>query len=98
MNPDRVVTARELAGLKLVEADWLIKNLITRASVNLLSAGPGFGKTYLSLQMGFCVAEGQPFLEAFPPVKKGRVLIYELEQALEEYSTRVLQYDWKDGP
>jgi RecA-family ATPase len=92
------MTARELAAMKLTEADWLVRDLLTRKSVNLLSAGPGFGKTYFVLQLAFCIAEGTPFLEEFSPIKPSKVLVLLLEQSLPEYNPRILAYEWKGGP
>jgi len=40
---------------------------------------PGVGKSFLSINLGFCVAHGLPFLDR--PVKQGRVLYFDEENS-----------------
>jgi hypothetical protein len=76
MSPEELRQVRES-----LPADVdIVDGLIPHCSVNVLVGDSGAGKTALAYQLGLAVAAGVPFLDF--PVKKGRVLIVDYENAL----------------
>lgn len=66
----------ELAEMDLPPIEWLVQDFLP-PGLSLLASPPKFGKSYLTLQLALCVADGQPFLSL--PTRKCDVLYYDLE-------------------
>lgn len=59
------------------EPKWIIDNLIPHGGVNLISADPGSGKTWLALVIALSVAQGIPLFEQINTSQTGVLLIEE---------------------
>lgn len=62
------------------QVEWIMENLITDGSVNLLAGDSGIGKTPLIVMMALCIAGGIPFLGLKVP-KPRRVLYCDAESS-----------------
>ena len=62
--PPRIATVQALPDVWALEAnvEWLVDDMLPRASVNLISAESGTGKTWLAYAIAGAVAHGMPFL------------------------------------
>jgi len=64
-----------------VEVDWLIDQLFSAGSSGFLAAEPKVGKSWIALDMAYCLSTGCTFLERFEVPQKRRVLFIEEEDA-----------------
>lgn len=71
------VQAKQFA--TIAPTHWLIKNLLPQAGLGVLYAPPSAGKSFMALEMGFCIARGEPFNTL--PTNKGAVLYVAAEGA-----------------
>jgi hypothetical protein len=67
--------------------DYLVDNLITNSSVNVLYGEPGSKKTYSALSLAVCVANGKPWLEM--QTKQAPVLIIDEESGERRFTRRL---------
>lgn len=67
--------------------DWLIQNLITAGSVNIVVGEPGSKKTWAMLDMGICIALGKAWLDY--PTSQGAVLIVDEESGNQRLKRRI---------
>lgn len=63
----------------LPPGDWLIKGVLPDAELVVLFGASGSGKTFVALDMAFCVAQGRPWRGS--KTKKGKVVIIAAEGA-----------------
>lgn len=61
------------------KTEWVIDQMLQRASINMMQGPPKSGKSTLSRYLAFCVAYGIPFLGQFA-VAKTPVLYYTLQE------------------
>lgn len=60
---------------------WLVDQLFPVGSLNVIGGDSGIGKSWITLYLALCVASGKPFLGQLP-VKKGKVLLIDEEDAM----------------
>ena len=51
--------------------NWLVKNLIERGTMGMLFGSPASGKSFIAVDLAFCIATGMDFADN--PVNKGKV-------------------------
>lgn len=76
IRPLETYRASQLYDMKLERPPQIVAGMIP-AGLSLLGGAPKRGKSWLSLNMGVCVAEGRDFLGR--PVRRGDVLYLDLE-------------------
>src|SRR3989338_8464505 len=76
----KVWSLDELLAYKFPEQKWIIAGLIPVGTVNMMSAEPYTGKTWLTLEISRCVATGESFLGELQTIQ-GAVMIVNLEDA-----------------
>lgn len=81
-------TAQELLEEPIVEADWVIEDLLP-VGAHILAGAPKIGKSWMVLAMGLAVSMGQPFWDY--AVCQGAVLYLCLEDAYARVKKRL----WK---
>lgn len=69
------------------DVDWIVENLISPGSVNILVGEPGSKKTYALLDMGVKIGGGKSWLGM--PTRKGTVLIIDEESGYRRLSRRL---------
>ena len=67
---------------------YQLQDLLIKQGSLLIFGAPGVMKSWLSLQLGFCLATGQPFVSI--PVEQARTLIINFEIASHGYHWRVI--------
>lgn len=90
MNASKIkgVGAQTLMEQTLAKPVWLIEGLLSTSCASVLASPPKFGKSFFALQLGQCVAMGEPFLGH--KTTKSPVLYL----ALEDVPTRVQSRLW----
>lgn len=77
------------------EEDWLIEGVWTAGSVGLMIGSPKMGKSFLAIDMALSVASGAPFLDTFPVINPGPVVIVskeDTEAALQSRLRRIAEH------
>lgn len=86
---DALLSADELLALRLPEREALFSGMgLTMASVNMLHARRGVGKTWASLGLAGALASGLPFL-GWKPLRRRRVLVVDGELPLQVIQGRL---------
>jgi archaellum biogenesis ATPase FlaH len=67
--------------------DWILQNLISAGSLNVIVGEPGCGKTYLMISLGVCIALGKAWLGL--STKQGRVLFVDEESGERRLARRL---------
>jgi len=80
-NDIKIIWDDELKDFKIEEKDWVIDKLIPSNSVCILTGKRGTLKTFIALNMGYCIASGDSFLKHFD-VEKGKVIYLDKENGL----------------
>jgi hypothetical protein len=92
--PNPEPTATEIAAFPFLNLDqlekvcreqptsYVVEGLLPANDIHVAVGDSGLGKTAWAYQLGLCVASGKPFLGM--PVKKGRVLYFDMENGKEE--------------
>lgn len=88
MLPISARTAQELLEEPIVEADWVIEDLLP-VGAHLLAGAPKIGKSWMVLAMGLAVSMGRPFWDYV--VCQGEVLYL----CLEDTYSRIKKRLWK---
>ena len=91
VNADRmlpVVRVGEIPNDELAER-WLVEQLWCTNSVGVIGGAPKCAKTWLGLDMAFCVATGTPCLGKYAVPEPGPVLVYLAEDALRVVRERI---------
>lgn len=70
---------------------WLLKNLLPAGGSGILYAPPKVGKTYLALQMANAIGGGADNWMEFDVVKKGKVLILQLDTPRATFTTKYFE-------
>ncbi len=73
----------------------IIENLLVEKSVTLVAGTDGVGKTWLVMQMAFCLASGKEFLGF--KVEKRPVLLIQFELSPEQISERLIPFQKNFG-
>lgn len=63
------------------EPDWLIEPLFSAGSSGFIAAEPKVGKSFISLELAYCLTTGEPFVGRFAVKHPRRVLFIEEEDA-----------------
>lgn len=71
------------------KTDWLVQDLMTKGSLNLIASPPAQGKTFLALNIALSVAYGNPVFGKFKVPKTTGVLIVNEEDTDTELSGRL---------
>jgi hypothetical protein len=82
-----VLEWNQLAEKQYENAQFLIDPYIPREGIILIWSKSSVGKTPLTIEMGRCIAEGEPFLGL--PTQQGRVLYVEVDSPEQVTATRV---------
>lgn len=69
--------------------EWLIENLMTTSSINIIAGAAGSKKTYAMLDLAVCVALGKNWLDY--KTSKGAVLIVDEENGAKRLTRRLAQ-------
>lgn len=78
-------TFSQIADLN-IKIEWVVDKLIPETAITLLHGKGGIGKTWLCLELGRCVANGEPFYGL--PTKKMPVYYMDFENSLPSLSDR----------
>lgn len=63
------------------DPDWLVDNLFSVGSSGFIAAEPKVGKSFISLELAYCMSTGDPFLDRFLIKQPRRVLFIEEEDS-----------------
>lgn len=77
----------EFIAQPIPEMEWIVDGLFVKGSVNMIFAGEGMGKSWLLLDLAFCLTTGQRFIRY--PVSKQRVLLIDGEMLDSEIMSRL---------
>jgi len=88
-NNIEIIWDKDLQNYKEEEKEWIIDKLIPNRSVCVLTGKRGTLKTFITLQMGYCIASGKDFLGKFP-TKIGGVLYLDKENGVFIMKKRVM--------
>jgi hypothetical protein len=94
----RSYSGEELWAKKIVRPEELIQELIITPGLTLLVGGGKAGKTIFSVQLGFAVASGVPFLDNFTLLKQTPFLIVEWDDPQAEASLKSYLNKSRLGP
>lgn len=88
-EPLRLETWSEIERYESPDDPWLVSNLVPREGFSILASVSGEGKSFLTMHLAKCIAEGLPLFgnESFS-VKKSRVLYINLEMSKSEIKRR----------
>lgn len=88
-KPLRLETWSEIESYESPEDPWLVSNLIPKEGISIIASISGEGKSFLTMHLAKCIAEGLPWFgnESFS-VKKARVLYINLEMSKSEIKRR----------
>ena len=89
MEKLKILSLSSLLRKQFPESKWLVEKLVPESGLVLMTAAPSSFKTWLALEIGLCVADGQTLFEVFR-TNKGNVLICD-----EERGDRMLQDRFK---
>lgn len=73
----RLIPMKELMAIDFPPHQWKIDQLIPLEGITIISAAPASYKTWLILQMAIDIAQGKPFLDQFPCLSGGVLIIDE---------------------
>jgi len=76
--------------------DWLVEQLVTKESLNMIASPPAQGKTFMALNIALAVAYGEPLFGKFNIPDTGNVLIVNEEDSENELSGRLQSMVPKD--
>lgn len=83
----QIVSLANFAGQQTPERPWLVRDLIPRRQVTMLSGDGGVGKSLLAKQLGIAVVTGTEWVGTMP--ETGPVLYLGAEDDLDEINRRV---------
>jgi len=90
---DRLESANYLRSLDL-KVEWDIEHFVPSESITVFYASGGSGKTWLTLKMGICLANGTPFFNY--ETKKKLVVLADFENSKPILSERLKKFDPTD--
>lgn len=70
---------------------WLIEDLLSKSSIQVLAASPKVGKTWVTLSMAIAVASGTPALGRFHVSEPGPVMLFPAEDDVRAIRERIEQ-------
>lgn len=70
---------------------WLIEDLLSKSSIQVLAASPKVGKTWVALSMAVAVASGTPALGRFHVSEPGPVMLFPAEDDVRAIRERIEQ-------
>lgn len=92
------ITAAEAARIGMIERPYVVRDLIRGTSVTIIFGAPGEFKSALTMDMGFCIANGIPWLQPLPvegnvqkafETSKGRILWLNYDQGHDDVVERL---------
>jgi AAA domain-containing protein len=96
LRRQRAEEVQPFAALKIADVQdrdenrrWLVENIWPTEGVGIVASSPKVGKTWITLEIGFAVASGQPFLGHYRVPDSGPVLIYNAEDRLADLKMRL---------
>lgn len=87
--------ALEIAYTEYADTDWIVPNMIPAQGLIQLGAKKKMGKTFFCYELAAAVATGGRFLNY--PVKKGKVLFFDLESSEKLSNERLWNYFTRDN-
>lgn len=81
-------TAKEILKMDIEEPQWIVDGIIPEEAIVILAGASGKFKSFGSINMGFCVAKGLPWLEKFV-TKTKNVLFVDGENGLKVIKQRL---------
>src|SRR5690554_5251611 len=88
----RVKSGPELEQMEPPELDWLIEGVLPHASIGMIYASDGTGKTWASMSLALAVATGGVWLREGLVARKPRAVVYvDGEMKEEDLRERFLQ-------
>lgn len=69
------------------ETKWIVEKVIPQNSISVISGSAGMFKSWLCLDMAYCISEGIPFLDKFETIKN-KVLYVDRENGFNEILLR----------
>jgi hypothetical protein len=76
-GPPRVWSVGEIMAHDFGEQEWVVRSLIPKSGVTVLSGNPGDFKTWLTIHTAICVARGTQVFKMFEATKGGVLVIDE---------------------
>ena len=74
----KIIMGFETFLLTSYKIDWVIENLISTDSINLIYSEPGVGKTQFMMNLGMHLALAKPFL-GLQPLQRQKTILFSLE-------------------
>jgi DNA primase len=84
----KAISAEELIEMKIDQPETLLHPFITKASLGMIYAQRGIGKTFFTLSLGMAVASGGQFLKYYAP-KPCKVLYLDGEMSIFSMQDRI---------
>lgn len=84
----KAISAEELIEMKIDQPETLLHPFITKASLGMIYAQRGIGKTFFTLSLGMAVASGSQFLKYSAP-KPCKVLYLDAEMSIFSMQDRI---------
>jgi KaiC/GvpD/RAD55 family RecA-like ATPase len=94
-NKELIITAEELLRLDFGPELWTINELIPQHSITAITGAPESFKTWLTLEIAKCVANGSDFLGKFA-TQKGNILIVDKENHIRHIQERLKLLNFKN--
>ena len=94
-NKELIITAEELIKLNFGPELWTINELIPQHSITAITGSPESFKTWLTLEIAKCVANGTDFLGKFA-TQKGNILIVDKENHIRHIQERLKLLNFKN--
>ncbi len=91
-----VLTSSALSRLDIPPREFIVEPFLPKASLSMIYAERGIGKTWLTLSLAVAVSHGDDFL-GFPVSKARHVLYIDGEMALYDLKSRILALDDGDN-
>ncbi len=91
-----VLTSSALSRLNIPPREFIVEPFLPKASLSMIYAERGIGKTWLTLSLAVAVSHGDDFL-AFPVSKARHVLYIDGEMALYDLKSRIIALDDGDN-
>lgn len=76
-GPPRVWSVGEIMAQDFGEQEWVVRSLIPRGGITVLSGSPGDFKTWITIHTAICVARGSRVFDVFETMKGGVLVIDE---------------------
>lgn len=102
MEKLKILSLSSLLEKQFPESRWLVEKLVPESGLVLLSAAPACFKTWLALEIGLCVANGQTLFGIFRTVKSNVLICDEesgdrmLQDRFKKLGAKVLENPWDE--